>query len=86
MTAEADDLLAGFLDVLTDLTAHLDLGLQQLRLDLVPEDDPSLLQEFLDIRGQLSGLGVDDLVLLLDSDGELGKRHSVSPMTSIVLG
>jgi hypothetical protein len=80
VAAQAHDLLASLGDVVADLTADFDLRLQQLGLDLVSQNHPTLLQELLDIGGQLSGFGFDELILLLDSDSELGKRHDVSPV------
>jgi hypothetical protein len=57
----------------TDVAADLDLRLEKLGLDLVLEDDPSLFEELLDIGGQLARVGIDKLVLLLDSDSQLGQ-------------
>ncbi len=76
--AQADELGARLPHVLADLRADLDLRLHQLRLDLVVEDHPALIEELLDVRGQLPGLGIDDLVLLLDADGVSGLGHSPS--------
>ncbi len=68
---ETEQLLPRFLDVGADGAAHLDLRLEELRLDLILEDEPSSLEKLLDVRGQLPGLRVDDLVLLLHTQGQL---------------
>ena len=35
------------------------------------QDDAALLEELLDVGGQLPRIGIDDLVLLLDPDGQV---------------
>ena len=58
-----------------------DLGLEKLRLDLVLEDDASVFQELLHVGGQLPGLGMDDLVLLFDADGQAWQGHGSWSLT-----
>ncbi len=77
--AQPDHLVARLGDRAADAAADLDLRLHQLGLDLVLEHQPALLEELLDVGGQLPALRVDELVLLLDADGELWQGHDAFP-------
>src|SRR6267378_531053 len=56
------------------LGADLHNRLVQLRLYL-RQHEVIAAQDFRDVRFQLAGLGIDDLVLLLDPQGERGRLH-----------
>ncbi len=71
VAAQPDELLPRLLDAVADPAADLDLRLEKLGLDLVLEHDLALVQKLLHEGGELSALGIDDLVLLLDADREL---------------
>ena len=60
---------------MADAAADLDLRLQELGLDLVLEDHTPFVEELLDVGGQLAGVGVDDLVLLLDTECQRRQGH-----------
>ena len=66
---EADNLLARFPDVTANMAANFYLRLQKLRLDLIPKQNCSLIQKFGDVRGQFSAIGVNNLILLFNTDG-----------------
>ena len=68
-TPHAQNLLASFSDVLADAARRLHASLVELRLDLVARLLVAL-EDLGDERGQLAGLGVDDLILLLDAECE----------------
>src|SRR5207253_9638550 len=51
-------------------SADLDDRLVQLRLDLIAEGGGARRQQLRDVRTELPRLGVDNLKLLLDADGE----------------
>ena len=76
--SQAHQLRARLRHSAADLRPDLDLRAQELGLDLVLQDLAALLQELLDVGRQLTSLRVDDLVLLLDSDGELGQGHGAN--------
>ena len=57
-----------------DLRADLDDRLVQLALDLIAERRRARRQQLGHVRPQLPGLGIDDLELFLDADGE-AVRH-----------
>src|SRR5690606_15086016 len=56
---------------LADGRAQLDHGLMQLRLDLALDHDyPFAVEKLGDEGAQLARLGIDDLILFLDTDGQ----------------
>src|SRR5690606_7104426 len=69
-----DQLVAHLGRRVTDAGADLDHRLVQLGLDLA-EYHRILLEDLGDVALELPGLGIDDLVLLLDPDGERGCLH-----------
>ena len=52
------------------LRADLDDRLVHLALDLIAERRRARREQLGDVRAQLPGLGIDDLELFLDADGE----------------
>ena len=80
LAGEADDLgphladvLADLGDVLADARADLDDRLVHLGLDPLLQDELALVEDLLDVGAQLPRLGIEDLELLLDAEGE-GRR------------
>src|SRR5262249_38920959 len=71
--AEPADLRAGLADVAADAGPGLDDRLVHLRPDPLAEERVALalLEELADVRVELARLGVDDLELFLDAEGEL---------------
>ena len=63
---------------LADLGADLDHRLVQLGLDLLAEDELALFEDLRDVRLQLPGRGVDDLVLFLDAERQRRRLHGFS--------
>ena len=77
LAAEVDDLAPQprhfaprVLDVGADRRADLDDRLVHLALDLVLEPLLPFREHLRDVRAQLARLGIDDLELLLDAEGE----------------
>ena len=70
IAAIADDFLGQLADVRTDLGPDLDDRLVHLALDLIAEGGHARRQQLLHVRAKLPGLGIDDLELFLDADGE----------------
>src|ERR1017187_8285629 len=62
--------VACVVDRQADVGPELDDGLMHLGLYALMEDHPAVLHDLLDARAQLAGLGIDDLELLLDAEGE----------------
>src|SRR6266566_3021840 len=62
---------------IADLGPDFDNRLVQLRLYL-REHEVIAAQDFRDVRLQLAGLGVDDLILFLDAEREGGRLHRAS--------
>ena len=73
LAADVADLVLELGDVGADLRADLDDRLVELALDLIAERG-ARRQQLGHVRAQLPGLGVHDLELFLDADGE-GVRH-----------
>src|SRR5687767_663692 len=71
---QVNELVADILRCVADRGTHLDDGLVQLRLHLT-EHQPLVLQDLRDIRLQLPGGRVDDLVLLFNSYRETWTLH-----------
>lgn len=67
--AKLDQLVPGLLDRSADARADLHLALVQLRFH-VTELRQVGLHDLLDPAHQQAGLGIDDLILLLDPDSE----------------
>jgi hypothetical protein len=73
--AEPGDLHPGFLHVLADAAAYLDLRLEELGLDLVAQHPAAAVEQLLHVGGQPPALRIDDLVLFLDADRQLWQAH-----------
>ena len=72
VAAQPDNLPARFLHVRANVRAQLDDGLVHLGLDVFLERHVTLLvfENLLDVGSQFARLGIDDLELLLDAEGE----------------
>src|SRR5258705_10996099 len=57
------------------MTADLDHRLVQLGLDLLVQDELTLLEHLRNVRAQLSRLRVDDLIFFLDADRQGWRVH-----------
>ena len=71
---ELDDVGARLLNIRADAGADFDHRLMHLRLDLLAEDHPPLVDHLGDVRAQLARLRVDDLKLFFDSEREVRHR------------
>ncbi|MNL41779.1 hypothetical protein D3C87_1642030 [compost metagenome] len=72
--AQLHDVLGGLGDVGADVGADLDDRLVHLGLDALAEDHAPLFEHDRDVTAKLPRLGIDDLVLFLDPDGEFFKH------------
>jgi len=72
--AQPDELRAKVRRAATDLAPDLDHRLMQLGLHLL-EDEMIALEDLGDVRAELARLGIDDLVLFLDPEGQAWGAH-----------
>src|SRR5262249_4193138 len=77
--AQLGDLGPGLPDVAADAGAGLHHRLVHLRPDALAEQRvlPPVLEELAHVRAQLAGLGVNDLELFLDAQGELAVEETL---------
>ncbi len=73
------EIAARVLGGLANRAPHLDDRLVELGLELLSQDDVVRLEDLGDVGGELAGLGIDDLVLLFDSDRERWSLHPALP-------
>ena len=71
VVAQLANVLLGLLDVLANASSHFYDRLVHLRLDLLFHDSLALGDDLaVDVRTQISGLRIDCLIFLFNTDGE----------------